>query len=173
MEFNLERSIEILERTPTVLKSLLHGLSDSWVESTEGPDTWSPRDVVAHLIHTEKTNWMPRLEIILAKPAEPTFPPFDRFGHLATGKVATLPDLLEEFKNVRTQSLEQLKKKRLSPSDLELPGYHPALGHVVAKQLLSAWTVHDLSHQAQVLRVLARQYDQAVGPWKVNLRILG
>lgn len=172
MQLNLNKSLEILERTPAVIEVLLSGLSEEWVNCNEGPQTWSPFDIVGHLIHGEKTDWIPRMEIILSDNADKTFEPFDRFAQFQESRGKTLPELLDEFKAIRKANIERLRSKNLSKNDLEREGIHPAFGRVSLKQLLSTWVVHDLNHIAQISRVMAKQYAEEVGPWKEYLRIL-
>ncbi len=171
MQFDLNKSIEILERTPHTLEAMLDGLSNEWIRSNEGPETWSPYDIVGHLIHGEKTDWVPRLEIILAQKGDRAFVPFDRFGQFAENK-KTLKQLLNEFKAIRTVNIERLRSKNLTERDLALTGKHPAFGEVTLSQLLSTWAVHDLNHISQISRVMAKQYKSAVGPWIEFLGIL-
>jgi DinB superfamily len=172
MSFDLPRSLEVLQRTPLVLESLLDGLSDEWLDATEGPDTFSPRDVVGHLIHGEETDWVPRIRLILERGEEEPFTPFDRFGFREKIKGRGIDDLLRELRNLRAENLDYVRGLSLSPSDFDRKGRHPALGTVTLGQLFASWVVHDLGHVRQVVRVLARQYGEAVGPWKEYLRIL-
>lgn len=171
MTFEIDKSIEILERTPGTVAAMLSGLSAEWTQANEGPDTWTPRDVVAHLIYCEKANWMMRAEIIL-KAADKQFGPFDRTAHFEQSKGKQLPELLREFEALRKANMEKLKSLNLADDDLIKTGIHPAFGEVTLSQLLSAWVVHDLTHQSQMLRVMAKQYKEAVGPWSEYLRIL-
>jgi hypothetical protein len=172
MELDINKSIEILERTPVVIEEMLKGLSPDWVMNNEGPDTWSPYDVVGHLIHGEKTDWIPRLEIILSDKGDKKFEPFDRFAQFKNSEGKSLQALIDEFKEERKQGLITLKSKRLSESDLNKTGIHPAFGVVTLRQLLSTWVVHDLNHIAQIARVMAKQYKQETGPWQAYLPIL-
>lgn len=172
MKFTVEKSFEILERTPGVLRSMLHGLSPEWAHQNEGGDTWSPYDIVGHLIHGEKTDWIPRMEIILSGKPERTFQPFDRFAQFEESKGKSLEQLLDEFENLRFQNLQLLTSKELRSTDLAEKGTHPALGEATLAQLLATWTVHDLNHIAQISRVMARQYKTEVGPWVEYLHIL-
>jgi hypothetical protein len=172
MRFDLERSIEVLNRTPTVLESMLHGLGDQWVRATEGPETFSPFDVVGHLIDGEETDWMPRARIILAQGADPRFEPYDRYRHRARNAGRTLHALLGEFAKLRANNLAVLRSWKLTAQQLALPGNHPSLGRVTLEQLLAAWVVHDLGHVAQVARVMAKQYVDEVGPWVPFLPVL-
>jgi hypothetical protein len=172
MEFDLESSIDVLGRTPATLAALLDGLPDAWVRGNEGPDTFSPFDVVGHLIDGEETDWIPRARIILARPADPRFAPYDRFRHRGRNVGRSLPSLLAEFARLRSANLELLRSWRLTSSELDLPGTHPSFGGVTLRQLLGAWVVHDLGHVAQVARVMAKQYRTAVGPWVPFLPVL-
>ncbi|MCO6484405.1 MAG: DinB family protein [Saprospiraceae bacterium] len=174
MEFNLDRSIEILERTPSVLHTWLSGLSDDWILPNEGPDTFSPFDVVGHLIHGDKTDWMVRIGILLSEedPSTRTFAPFDRFAQFRESQGKTMDQLLDEFTSLRAHNLDRLRILPLSGHVLDASANHPALGRVTLRQLLATWTVHDLSHLAQIARVMARQYKSEVGPWMEYLPIL-
>lgn len=172
MEFNLAKSIEILERTPQVLKTLLEGLSDEWIFNNEGEETWSPFDVLGHLIHGEKTDWIARMEIILSDKDDKTFTPFDRFAQFEESKGKTLLQMLKEFEDLRKRNLITLKSKNITSEDLTRKGMHPALGQVTLENLLSTWAVHDLGHIAQITRVMAKQYIDEVGPWREFLPIL-
>lgn len=172
MNFNIDRSIEILERTPSVLKSLLEGLSDDWIFSNEGEETWSAYDVVGHLIHGELTDWMPRTEIILSEAGSKRFTPFDRFAQFQVGRDKSMAELLTEFEELRKRSIQQLRSKDIAEKNHDATGIHPDFGEVKLSQLLSTWVVHDLNHIAQISRVMAKQYKEAVGPWTVYLRIL-
>ncbi|HEY7026936.1 MAG TPA: DinB family protein [Gemmatimonadales bacterium] len=172
MPFNLAQATSILARTPNTLSALLGGLPDEWGRAVEGPDTFSPFDVVGHLIDGEETDWMPRARIILTRGPEPRFEPYDRFRHRARNVGRTLESLLVEFTKLRTANLEQLASWHLTPANLELPGLHPSLGRVTLRQLLASWVVHDLGHLAQIERVMAKQYRDEVGPWVPFLPIL-
>lgn len=172
MEFDLQASIDVLARTPAALQALLGGLAEPWVRGTEGPETFSPFDVVGHLIDGEETDWLPRARIILARGPDPRFEPYDRFRHRKRNVGRSLGSLLEEFARLRTANLELLRSWQLTPAELELPGTHPSLGRVTLRQLLAGWVVHDLEHVAQVSRVMAKQYRTEVGPWVPFLPIL-
>ena len=172
MSFDLPRTLEVLSRTPGVLESLLDGLSDSWLDASEGPDTFSPRDVVGHLIHGEETDWAPRIRLILERGEEEAFTPFDRFGFREAIRGRSIEDLLRELRNLRNDNLDYVRGLSLTAADFERKGRHPALGTVTLGQLFATWMVHDLGHIRQIVRVLARQYDEAVGPWKEYLSIL-
>ncbi len=172
MEFSITKSLEILERTPVVLTHLLSGLSDDWILSTEGAETWSAFDVVGHFIHGEKTDWLPRAEIILSDRPDKTFTPFDRFAQFQESQGKTLDDLLTEFHNLRKTNIEKLKSFQITKEDLSKTGQHPALGTVSLRELLATWVVHDLNHIAQIARVMAKQYKDEVGAFSEYLRIL-
>ena len=171
MKFNLQQAIQILERTPQVVTSMLRGLDNAWTKSNEGKDTWSPYDIIGHYIHGEKTDWIPRMEIILGL-GDKNFIPFDRFAQFNDSKGKSLDDLLDEFSSLRSSNISKLKAAALSDSDLQKTGIHPKFGPVTLEQLLAAWVAHDLTHIYQISRVMARQYDAAVGPWKEFMRIL-
>ena len=172
MQFTIEKSIEILERTPTVIKTLLSGLSDEWIINNEGPETFSPYDVIGHLIHGEKTDWVTRAKIILEFGLSKPFTPWDRFAQYEESKGKTLQQLLDEFERVRKENMLWFKSLDLTESDLDKKGMHPKLGEVTLRNLLSTWVVHDLTHIAQVTRVMAKQYKDEMGPWPEFFRIL-
>jgi len=172
MNFDLDLSIDVLARTPSALQSLLSGLTDPWIRGTEGPDTFSPFDVVGHLIDGEETDWMPRARIILARGESLRFERYDRFRHRARNVNRSLQSQLDEFSRLRSENLAVLRSWQLTPSALDLPGEHPALGAVTLRQLLAAWVVHDLEHIAQTVRVMAKQYGGEVGPWVPYLPVL-
>ena len=172
MDFDLDRSIEVLGRSPATLSALLEGLGESWVRGTEGPDTFSPFDVVGHLIDGEETDWIPRARIMLGGRPDLRFEPYDRFRHRARNADRSLKSLLAEFAQLRATKLELLRSWRLTARQLDLPGEHPSLGRVTLRQLLAAWVVHDLGHLAQVARVMAKQYRNEVGPWVPFLPVL-
>jgi hypothetical protein len=169
--FSMEHSVAILARTPATLKALLEDLPERWVRATEGEGTWSPHDVVGHLVHAERTNWIPRLLHLLRGSSEP-FPPFDREGQFAYSGTRLLAELLDEFAGLRRDSLATLANLKLTADDLTRAGLHPELGRVRVDQLLSTWVVHDLDHVAQIVRTMAKVYAGAVGPWSAYLSIL-
>lgn len=171
MSFDLERTVEVLERTPGALKALLSGLAETWLLSNEGEDSFSPRDVVGHMLHGEETDWIPRVEIILKEGTSRPFTPFDRFIFRETFKDLTMDELLEGFAAARKRNLERLASFELDDAALDREGQHPALGRVTLRQLLAAWTVHDLAHLRQIGRVMAKQYHEAVGPWERYFRV--
>jgi len=172
MEFDPAVAVEVLRRSPATLRTLLDGLGEPWIRGTEGADTFSPFDVVGHLIDGEETDWIPRARIILAQGPSVRFEPYDRFRHRARNPGRSLDSLLGEFERLRATNLRQLESWKLSPAQLALPGEHPSLGRVTLGQLLAAWVVHDLGHLAQVARVMAKQYRDAVGPWVPFLPVL-
>jgi hypothetical protein len=172
MTFDLELAIEVLERTPAAVHALLGGLSEPWIAGNEGPDTFSPFDVVGHLIDGEETDWMPRARILLAGGPDPRFEPYDRFRHRQRNRERTMSSLLAEFTRLRSANLEELRGLRLGSAELALCATHPVLGPVTLRQLLASWVVHDLEHIAQAARVMAKQYTAEVGPWVVNLPVL-
>jgi uncharacterized damage-inducible protein DinB len=171
MDFSIDKALEVLQQTPNTLQSLLESLSHEWVFSNEGPETWSVFDVVGHLIHGEKTDWIPRLNIILYEENK-HFVPFDRFAQFEDSKSKSLQDLLHEFSSLRNENLVYLNRLSLSENQLEMTGIHPEFGTITAKQLLSTWVTHDLGHIAQIARVLAKQYKNEVGPWTQYISIL-
>jgi hypothetical protein len=172
MQFDLEDATRILSRTPATLNSLLRGLTSEWTAANEGPDTWSAYDIVGHLIHGEQTDWIPRAHIILDHGRARTFEPFDRYAQFEVSREKTLDELLDEFEALRKQNLAVLAGMDVSPDKLKLKGTHPELGTVTLGELLATWAAHDLSHIAQAVRVICRQYSDAVGPWKQYLSIL-
>jgi hypothetical protein len=165
-------AVALLERTPAVLETLLHNLPESWTHRDEGAGTWTVFDVVGHLIHGERTDWMPRLKIIVAFGETRAFEPFDRLAQQRESASTSLPELLDLFARLRRENLDELRALHLQPSDLERRGRHPALGVVTLGQLLSTWVVHDLTHLHQISRVMAHQYREAVGPWSAYLGVL-
>jgi hypothetical protein len=172
MDFDLDRSLEVLGRTPVTLRSLLDGLGEPWLRGTEGPETFSPFDVVGHLISGEETDWIARARIILARGPDLRFAPFDRFRHRARDAGRSLPALLDQFTRLRAANLDLLRSWKLTTRELDLPGEHPSLGSVTLRQLLATWVVHDLGHLAQIARVMAKQYGDEVGPWVQYLPVL-
>jgi hypothetical protein len=170
--FDLDEAVAVLERTPMTLDTLLRTLPERWTTATEGPDTWSPFDVIGHLVHGERADWMPRVRHLLAHGEAVPFPPFDRFAQFEASRNRSLAELLDLFTGLRRRSLEELRGLALTPADLERPGCHPAFGRVTLEQLLATWVVHDLDHLAQISRVMGRQYGEAVGPWQAYLRIV-
>jgi hypothetical protein len=172
MKFSIDQSIEILQRTPLVLSCLLKGISEEWTMHNEGGETWSPYDVIGHLIHGEKTDWLPRAELILSADREKQFAPFDRFAQFEDSKGKNLAQLLHEFKQLRDANIQRLYALNIGYDDLDKTGIHPAFGKVTLSQLLATWVVHDLDHICQATRVMAKQYQEEVGPWIAFLKIL-
>jgi hypothetical protein len=172
VQYRLDQSIEILSRTPRTLRALLEGLSEPWIRATEGEGTWSAFDVVGHLIHGERTDWIGRARIILDEGEFRVFEPFDRFAQERESQGKSLAQLLDEFQSLRADNVRTLDSWKLTDEDLDRVGLHPEFGRVTLRQLLSTWVAHDLGHIAQVVRAMARQYDGQVGPWKAYLRIL-
>jgi hypothetical protein len=169
----LEEVSGLLSRTPAVLNALLRGLPNEWITAQEGPDTWSAFDVVGHLIHGERTDWLPRLRIVLEHGEARPFERFDRQAQFVFARGMTLASLLDEFTAVRADNLRELAALHLTAADLERRGLHPDLGPVTIRQLLATWVAHDLDHLSQISRVLAHQYGNEVGPWRAYLRIIG
>ena len=172
MDFDLILATDVLRRSPATLRALLDGLSEPWIRGTEGPETFSPFDVVGHFIDGEETDWIPRARIILARGPSLRFEPYDRFRHRARNPGRSPESLLAEFARLRAANLQQLESWKLTATELDLPGEHPSLGRVTLRQLLAAWVVHDLGHLAQVARVMAKQYQDEVGPWVPFLPVL-
>jgi hypothetical protein len=172
MDFDFQGSGKILARTPLLLRTLLEGLPDSLAQANYGEGTWSPHEVVGHLIHGERTDWMPRVRLILQRGDAVAFEPFDRGGHAALCREKTLGELLSLFASLREANLAELRGLSLSPADLARRGRHPALGLVTLAQLLATWVVHDLNHVAQICKALAFQHRPEVGPWEAYLSIL-
>ena len=169
--FSLVEAIAVLERSPASLGALLNGLSNAWIKTTEGEGTWSPYDVIGHLIHGERTDWIPRALHIMAGNPRP-FEPFDRTAQFAESGDKDLPELLATFAKLRRQNLAALVGMNLTEADLERKGLHPELGEVTLSQLLATWVVHDLDHVAQIARTMAKAYGGATGPWTAYLSIL-
>lgn len=172
MEFDPASGAAVLARTPQLLRAMLGGLPEEWAGARDGPDTWSPYDIVGHLIHGERTDWVPRARLILARGPERRFEPFDRFAQLRAPRAVPLDALLDDFERLRAESLATLAGWRLTDDELALDGEHPELGRVTLRQLLATWVAHDLSHVSQTARVMARQYREAVGPWRAYLTIM-
>ncbi len=170
--FNLTETIILLERTPRVLNAMLSGLPDKWLYANEGHETWSPFDIVGHLIHGEKTDWIARTRMILEKGTSQPFKPFDRFAQFEESKNKSISDLLEEFEQLRKENLHALRQLNLTPADLQKKGLHPDFGEITLKQLLATWATHDLSHIRQISRVMAKQYKTDIGPWAKYLPVV-
>jgi hypothetical protein len=172
MKHNLQSTVALLTRTPATLDALLRELPEEWTHRSEGESTWSARDIVGHLIHGERTDWMPRAKTILQFGETRPFAPFDREGFARESHNKSLPQMLEEFAHLRSENMDQLRALKLQPEDLERRGQHPALGSVTLSQLLATWAAHDLTHLHQISRVMAHQYREAVGPWSRFLGVL-
>jgi len=172
MKLELQDVKDILRRTPPTINLLLQDLPEPLLMTNEGPDTWSPYDVVGHLIHGEETDWIPRARIILEYGETRAFKPFNREAMFEKSKSKSINELLDTFARLRADSLQQLDEMNLTPELLEKRGLHPELGPVTLSQLLATWVVHDLSHIGQIVRVMSKQYGDAVGPWKAYLPIL-
>jgi hypothetical protein len=171
-KFNMAEATALLSRTPATLDALLRGLPDIWTNSNEGKDTWSAFDIVGHLVAGERTDWMPRLRLLLEHGETRPFDPFDRFAQSRESQGKSLGQLLDEFARLRKESLTELQTLNLQPQDLTRRGRHPAFGTVTLSQLLATWAVHDLTHLHQLSRVMAHQYRDAVGPWSAYLGVL-
>ncbi len=172
MKMEIDKAKEILSRTPVALNELLQNLSDEWVLNNEGGESWSPYDITGHLINADQTNWIPRIQTILDHGESHPFGPFNRFAHLKNSKGKSLSDLLQTFAIVREISLKVLQDLNITPEKLSLKGKHPDFGTVTLSQLISCWVVHDLNHISQIVRVMAGQYRDEVGPWIAYLPIL-
>jgi hypothetical protein len=171
MPFRLDEAVAVLHQTPGTLRALLANLPAAWIIATEGPGTWSPFDVVGHLIHGERMNWMPRVEYLLEHGDASPFAVFDRTAMFKASAGRSLDELLDTFEDLRTESLCRLAALNISGADLKRGGRHPEFGPVTLEQLLATWVAHDLSHLNQILRVMAKQYAVAVGPWEAYLSI--
>lgn len=172
MEFNLAEARAVLERTPSTLDAFLRGLPVAWTTVRDGDGTWSPHEVVAHLISGERTNWIPRARVILDADASRAFVPFDRDGFFTEANEIPLGELLDLFKQVRAESLATVDAWHLGDDELALTAQHPTFGVVSLRQLLSAWVAHDLAHLVQISRTMARRYATDVGPWSAFLSVL-
>jgi hypothetical protein len=172
MEHNLQHTTSLLARTPAALYALLRGLPEMWTLQNEGEGTWTAFDVVGHLIHGERTDWIPRAKRILEFGESRPFEPFDRWAQARESQGKSLPELLDEFARLRAENLEALRALNLRPEHLALRGQHPALGVVTLSELLATWAAHDLTHLHQISRVMAHQYRDAVGPWTAFLGVM-
>ena len=172
MDYQLADGIAVLERTPAVLRAMLAGLPTQWIDATEGPETWSPYVIVGHMIHGERDDWLPRARIVLAQGESRRFAPFDRLAQFRESEGKVLAVLLDEFEALRVENLQTVRAWKLRDEQLVLVGEHPAFGAVTLRQLLATWTAHDLGHIAQTARVMAKQYREAVGPWRAYLPVL-
>lgn len=171
-EHNLQNTISLLARTPVACDALLRDLPETWTSSNEGKDTWSAFDIVGHLIHAERADWIPRVKIVLQFGETQAFTSFDREGHAREIHGKSLGQLLDEFARLRSQNLAELRALNLQPQDLERRGRHPSLGAVTLSALLATWAAHDLTHLHQISRVMAHQYRETVGPWSRYLGVL-
>ncbi len=172
MQHNLQNTISLLTRTPAALNTLLHDLPETWTLRNEGENTWSAFDIIGHLIHGERTDWMPRARIVLQFGETQAFEPFDRLGHVREMQGKSLGQLLDEFARLRAENLAELRTLNLRQEDLERRGRHPSLGVVTLSALLATWAAHDLTHLHQISRVMAHQYREAVGPWSAYLGVM-
>jgi len=172
MEHSLPQTISLLARTPATLNALLRDLPETWTLRNEGENTWSAFDIIGHLIHGERTDWMPRAKMILQSGESKAFEPFDRLAQTQESRGKSLEQLLDEFSRLRSENLGELRALNLRQQDLDRHGRHPALGVVTLSQLLATWAVHDLTHLHQISRVMAYQYHDAVGPWGAYLGVL-
>lgn len=172
MDFEVRSGIAVLERTPHTMRAMLAGLPSTWTDATEGPETWSPYDIMGHLIQGERSDWIPRAQLILAQGPQRRFTPYDRFAQFRESQGKSLAELLDEFASLRAGNLATLAGWRLTDAQLALEGEHPEFGPVTLRQLLATWVAHDLGHVAQTARVMAKQYREAIGPWRAYLPIM-
>lgn len=172
MDYDMDQATEVLERTPAVLTAMLGGLSNPWITNNYGADTFSPFDVVGHLIHGERTDWIPRARIILERGEAKPFEPFDRYAMYRDSAGKTIDELLETFVALREENVAALRAMNLTPARLDLRGKHPQLGPVTMRQLLATWVVHDLNHIHQIAKCMAYQYREEVGPWRGHVGVL-
>lgn len=172
MNFNIHEAIEILERTPQTLELFLSDLSDAWLQCNEGEGSWNATQVIDHLIEGERTNWIPRLECILQEGENQVFPPFDHFAHLKESASSSLEAKFLEFKSIRSENITIIKNLIVHDDQLQLTGLHPEFGKVKARELISTWVVHDLTHISQIVRLMAQRYRADVGPWEAYLGVL-
>ncbi len=172
MKYSVTDALAVLQRTPRVLQAMLSGLPGNWIEASEGPGTWTPFDVLGHLIHGEKTDWIPRVRLVLEHGASRTFEPFDMHAQERDSMGKSISQLLDEFERLRAANVEALAGFGLTPDDLEREGMHPKLGRVTLRQHLATWVAHDLGHISQIARVMAKQYKDETGPWSPSLGVL-
>jgi hypothetical protein len=170
-DFKIEEAVEMLERTPKTMETYLLGLSEDWLNCNEGANTWTPKQVIAHLVYGEKYDWIPRVEIIINHGTEKTFAPFDREAHLQYANEQSLSNILNEFKLLRSENIKKLKQLIKHLDHLEQKGIHPVFGEVSLQQLLSTWVAHDLTHIIQISRTMAKRYEKEVGPWTEYLSV--
>ena len=172
MQFQLADAIAILSRTPAALDVMLRGLPEPWLRANEGPETWSPFDVIGHLVAGERTDWVTRLRLILEHGDSRPFEPFNRVAMFEESKDKTIAELLDTFTTLRAQNLETVRALQLEPADFARRGMHPSLGSVTLEQLLATWVTHDMTHIAQISRVIAKQFKDEVGPWREYIGVL-
>lgn len=172
MKHDLQATTALLARTPAALNSLLRDLPEAWTLQNEGDKTWSVFDVVGHLIHGELTDWMPRARMILESGETRSFEPFDRWAQQRNSRGKSLPELLDQFSDLRRDNLAALQALNLRESDMDRRGHHAQLGVVTLSQLLATWAAHDLTHLHQISRIMAYQYRDAVGPWTLFLGVM-
>lgn len=172
MRFELDEALQVLDRTPATLRALLADLAAGWLHGNYGPDTFSPFDVVGHLIAGERSDWLERARIILAQGTSVPFAKYDRYAQFEQSAAKTMAQLLDDFTAARAENLAQLRAMQLTHADLARRGMHPALGEVTLEQLLATWVAHDLNHLAQIAKAMATQYEHAVGPWRDYLGVL-
>jgi len=172
MNFNLSKSIELLERTPDVYSTLFKNSTHNWDKINEGKNTWNGYNIIGHLIHGEKTDWIPRAEIIMGNREDKTFVPYDRFAQEKLYSSQTTEELLKEFKKLRTENIQILKSWNLTEADLNKEGIHPDLKIVTLRELISTWTIHDMIHLNQISRTIVKHYSEDIGPWKEYVRLL-
>jgi hypothetical protein len=172
MDLHMGTAVEVLRSTPATVRAMVGGLSDEWTAGSSRQDDWGVFDVVGHLIHADETDWIPRAEVILRQREDRNFPPFDRFGQFEKTRGKVLGELLDEFEAIRKECLATVRGWNLTDERLELRGLHPEFGEVSLRQLLATWVVHDLTHIRQIATIMAKKYEDAVGPWKAYLSIL-
>ncbi len=173
MEYSLDDALAVLERTPTVISAMLHELPEGWTSGNEGGESWNPVEVLGHLIHGERGDWVTRARTILDSGETETFHPFDRSAHLEESRTTPLQELLDKFTQLRCENIEEVKGWSLTDDDLDRRGRHPDFGPVTLRELFATWVVHDLGHVAQIARVMAKQYTTEVGSWAAYLPVLG
>jgi uncharacterized damage-inducible protein DinB len=172
MQFRIDDAIAILSHTPAALDAMVRGLPEPWLHANEGPETWSPFDVVGHLVAGERTDWVTRLRLILEHGDKHPFEPFNRTAMFEESKGKGITELLDTFATLRAQNLETVRALQLEPADFVRRGMHPSLGSVTLEQLLATWVTHDMTHMAQISRVIAKQFTAEVGPWREYIGVL-